>query len=100
MLEPLLPLLTLPPPLLPAPGVQARLDRVFAKVRDWEGAHIELVGDRPIEGLTREVRPRGQGSTKEIPVWISDLGLFAVFKRSSKQQQQAQQQQQRRPGAA
>lgn len=74
---------------------------MFAKVRDWEGARIELVGDKPIPGLTREVRVREAGSSKELPVWISDhLGLFAVFKRSKQQPQQQAPQKRRGPGAA
>ena len=81
--------------------VQARLDRVFAKVRDWEGAHIELVGDKPIPGLTREVRVREAGSSKEIPVWISHhLGLYTVFSKSRKQPQQQAPQKRHWPGAA
>ncbi|KAL4422535.1 hypothetical protein ABPG75_008732 [Micractinium tetrahymenae] len=47
-------------------GKGARLDRVLARLEDWEPAYIELVGQQPLaEG-----------------VWISDhLGLFARFQR-------------------
>lgn len=75
------------PPQLAAPRfhpqtrAQGRLDRIFARLKDWEPAAIELVGTQAIPGLERTVRlGKTERSDRSIRVWPSDhFGLHAVF---------------------
>lgn len=65
------------------PRAQSRLDRVFAKLKDWEAEEVELVGTKPIvtedgKELTRRVQT-GQ-TWQDVFVWPSDhFGLLATF---------------------
>jgi tyrosyl-DNA phosphodiesterase 2 len=66
------------PMLGPYNSLQARLDRVLARVRDWQVKTIEMVGKDAIPGVTY-TRNYKRGP-KELPVLPSDhFGLYVTL---------------------
>ena len=59
---------------------RTRLDRMFAKLADWEPETIEMVGQEAIPGLVYTKMQRGK--EKRLPVLPSDhYGLLLRLKR-------------------
>ena len=61
---------------------RTRLDRVFARLADWEPESIEMVGQEPIPGLVHTKTRRGK--EVQLPVLPSDhYGLLLRLRRVS-----------------
>lgn len=61
-------------------GFRTRLDRVFAKLADWEPESIEMVGQEAIPGLLHTKVRRGK--EVQLPVLPSDhYGLLLRLRR-------------------
>ena len=61
---------------------RTRLDRIFAKLADWEPESIEMVGQEAIPGLVHTKTRRGK--EVQLPVLPSDhYGLLLRLKRVS-----------------